>query len=180
MQGEYSGLTANKLIASLSRADEILETINIEIDISWNSTSVNTSAQAPVNSAETPSSTDFNATPGRAMAAVLSSRSGGQIGPTPAITQSSEAGPFVGTQMDSSMPTGSSWPGYRGLTGSAPTASQSSGLKQSNSSLWATGSLRPTAQASPSPFSGKASARKVSKEDVDLLIVLGCVIGIFL
>ena len=114
------------------------------------------------------------------MAAVVSSRSGGQIGPTFAITKSSEAGPSVGTQMDSSMPTGSSWPGYRGLTGSAPTASQSSGLKQSNSSLWATGSLRPTAQASPSPFSGEASARKVSKEDVGLLIVLGCVIGIFL
>ena len=89
-------------------------------------------------------------------------------------------GPFVGTQMDSSMPTGSSWPGYRGLTGSAPTASQSSGLKQSNSSLRATGSLRPTVQVSLSPFSGKASARRVSKEDVGLLIVLGCVIGIFL
>lgn len=82
--------------------------------------------------------------------------------------------------MDSSMYTGSSWPGYRGLTGSAPTARQSSGSKQSNNSLWATGSLWPTAQASPYPFSGKASARKVWKEDVVSLIVLGYVIGIFL
>ena len=141
--------------------------------------SVNASAQAPANSAKTPSSTDLIATPGRATAAVVSSGSGGQIGPTPAIAQLSEAGPSVGTQIDSFMPTGSSWPGYRGLTGSAPTVSQSSGLKQSNNSLWATGSLRPTAQASPSPFSGKASARRISKEDVGLLIVLGCVIGIF-
>lgn len=167
-------------MAFLSRADEILETINFEIDILWNSTSVNASAQAPVNNAETPSSTDPNATPGRATAAVVSSGSGSHIGPTSTITQSSEAGPLVGTQINSFMPTGSSWPGYRGLTGSAPTASQSSGLNQSNNSLWATGSLRPTAQTSLSQFSGRASARKVSKEDVGLLIVLGCVIGIFL
>lgn len=150
------------------------------MDISWNSTSVNASAHAPVASAETPSSIEPNATPGRATAAVVSSRSGGHIGPTSAITQLPEAGPWVGTQMDSFMPTGSSWPGYRGLTGSAPTASQSSGVKQSNNSLWATGSLRPTAQAIPSPFSGKASARKVWREDVGMLIVLGCVIGVFL
>ena len=163
----------------LSRADEILEIINTEIVVSWNLTNVKSSAQAPVNSAEMPSSMDLIATPGRATAAVVSSGAGGHIGPTPAITQP-PAGPSVGTQMDSFMPTGSSWPGYRGLTGSAPTASQSSGLKQSNNSLWATGSLRPTAQAIPSPFSGKASARKVWKEDVGLLIVLGCVIGVFL
>lgn len=134
----------------------------------------------PIDIAETPSSTDPNATPGRATAAVVSSRSGGHFGPTSAMTQLPEAAPSTGTQMDSFMPTGSSWPGYRGLTGSAPTASQSSGLKQSNNSLWATGNLRPTAQAIPSPFSGKASARKVWKEDFGLLIVLGCVIGIFL
>jgi len=80
----------------------------------------------------------------------VSSRSGSHIGPTSAITQLPEAGPWVGTQIDSFMPTGLSWPGYRGLTGSAPTTSQLSGLKQSNNSLWATDSLRPTAQAIPS------------------------------
>jgi len=163
----------------LSRAGETLERINIEIDISWNSTSVNSSAQAPVNSVKKPSSTEPNTTPGRATAAVVSSGSGGHIRPTPAFSQPSEAGPSVATQIDSFTPTGSSWPGYRGLTGSAPTASQSSGWEQSNNSLLATGGPRPTAQASPSPFSGEASARKVSKEDVGLLIILGCVIGIF-
>ena len=164
----------------LSHADETLEIINIEIDISWNSTSVNSSAEAPVNSAETPSSTDLNATSGRATVAVVSSGSGVHVGPTAAVTQPSEARPSVATQIGSFMPTGSSWPSYRGLTGSAPTASQSARLQQLNNSLWASGSLRPTAQASPSPFSGKASARKVSKEDVGLIIVLGRVIGIFL
>ena len=164
----------------LSHVDETRTIINIEIDISWNSTSVNFPAKAPVNGAETPSSTDLNATPERATAAVVSSGSGVHVGPTAAITRPSEPGPSVVTQLGSFMPTGSSWPGYRGLTGSAPMASQLSGSKQSNNSLWATGSLKPIAQASPSPFSGEASARKVSKEDVDLLIVLGCVIAIFL
>ena len=161
----------------LSRADEVPEIINIDIDISWNSTSVNSSAQAPVNSAETPSSTDLIATPGRATAALALSGSGGHIGPTPVITQPL-AGSSVGTQKDSSMPTNSVWPGYRGLTGSAPIASQSSELRQSNNTFWATGGPKPTAQAFPSQFSGRASGRKVSKEDVGLLIALSCVFGV--
>lgn len=75
------------------------------------------------------SSIDSNTTPGRAITVVVLSRSGGQIRLTSIITQLSEAGPFVGTQIDSSMPTGLSWPGYRGLTSSALTVSQLSRLK---------------------------------------------------
>lgn len=87
MQRKYSRLIPNKAnVLFLSRADEILEIINIEIDISWNLTSVNSSAQAPVNSAEMPSSTDLIATLGKATAAVVSSGSGGHIGPARAIT----------------------------------------------------------------------------------------------
>jgi len=39
--------------------------------------------------------------------------------PTLDIAQPSGAGLLVGTQMDSVVPPGSSWHGYRGLTGSA-------------------------------------------------------------
>jgi len=162
----------------LSHADETPEIINIEIDISWNSESVNSSAEAPVNSVETPFGNDLTAAPG-GVTAVVSTGSGGHVGPTSAFTQLSKARPSVGTHISSSMPTGSSWPGYRSLTGSAPTASQSPGLQRWNNSLWASGSLRPTAKASPSPFSGKASVRKFTKE-VSLLIILGCVTAMFL
>ncbi len=108
MQRKYSRLIPNKAnVLFLSRMDEILEIINIEIDVSWNLTSVNSSTQAPVNSIEMPSSTDLIATLGKVTAAVVSSRSGSYISPTRVITQLL-VGPLVGTQMDSFMPTGSS------------------------------------------------------------------------
>lgn len=48
-------LIANEL--SISEAEKTLETINIEIDISWNSTSINSSAQAPASISEVFSNT---------------------------------------------------------------------------------------------------------------------------
>lgn len=63
----------------LSHADEIVEIINVEIDISWNLTSVNSNTKAPFSNGETPTSTNLNATPGRITAVVVSSGSGGQI-----------------------------------------------------------------------------------------------------
>jgi len=156
----------------LSHADETLEIINIKIDISWNSTSVNSSAEASINSAKTPFSIDLNVIPERTTAAVVSSESGE---PTSAFTQSSDLRPSIETQIDSFMPTSSSWPDYRGLTDSASTASQSTSLQQSNNSLWASDNLRSTAQVSSSSFSEKTSIKKISKKEIDLLIILDCV-----
>lgn len=164
----------------LSHADKILKTINIEINVSWNSTSINASVKTSVNSAETCFSTDFTVTSERAMTAVVLSESSSHIELTLIITQLSKAGLSVETQMNSFVLTGSSWSDYCSLTDSALTASQSSGLNQSNSSLWAINSMRLTVQASLSSFAEKVSARKVSKEDTSMLIILDCVIEIFL
>ncbi|KAL9132044.1 MAG: hypothetical protein Q9217_000172 [Psora testacea] len=161
------------------QADETPEIIKIEIDILWNSTSGNSSAQALANILEGHSSTDPNANPVTATSADVLNEYGGHIGPPLASTASLEAGSSTNAQIstpptagaDSFMPTGSSQTGYWGLTGSAPTASQSSGMWQSNNSVWATGSLRPTS----SPFSGKASARKSSKDVLGLAVILCCI-----
>ena len=163
-----------------SDADEISETINIEIDILWNSTSLNAGAQAPVINTEIPPSILPNAASEGATTAVASSGSSSHIGSTSSITNSSEVGLLVETQINPFTSIGSSWPSYCDLTGSAPAASQSSGMNQFNNSLWATSSLQPTMQASLSPFSGRASASKESGGDIGLLIVLSVVLGIFL
>ena len=163
----------------LSRANETLKRINIEIDISWNSTSVNSSAQASINSVKKSSSTKLNTISERATTAVVSSESDDHIRFTPAFSQSSETESSIAIQIDSFTSTSSSWPDYRDLTDSASTTSQSSNWKQSNNSLLTIDGSRSTAQASSSSFSEETSTRKVSKKDVGLLIILDCVIEIF-
>ena len=74
----------------LNRANEILEIINIEIDISWNSTSVNVSTQTSINNIEISFNTNFNAISEKATTAVVSSEFDSHIEPTFTITQSSE------------------------------------------------------------------------------------------
>lgn len=66
------------------------------------------------------------------------------------------------------------------LAGSASTASPASGMWRTNDSIWPTGTVAPTAHTSPSIFSGKAGAWKVSQENLGLLIILCCFTGLLL
>ena len=78
-------------MAFLNHVDEISKTINIKIDILWYSTSLNSSAQVPVNNTKTPFSIFPNAIPGIKMTAIASSKSGSHIGSISTSTNLSEA-----------------------------------------------------------------------------------------
>ncbi len=70
--------------------------------------------------------------------------------------------------------------GFWDLAGSASTATPASGMWRTNSSIWPTGIMAPTAHGSPSILLGKAGAWKVSQENLGLLTILCCVTGLLL
>lgn len=130
----------------ISKAKDVLDIIDIEVKILWNSTFVNSSAQPLPCTSEISSSPD-------------------SVGMTSAKVWTASSDHIM-----------TDW----ALTGSASTATPSSGMWRTNGSLWATGVPPPTAKASLTLFSGKSSAGRISEGTVGLLVTMCCVAAIFI
>ena len=170
----------------ISKANNITETVNIQIDVIWNSKKQNLTAVQFANRAKKNSSTDIKFNEVTAMPDDLN-KYDNRIWcmPTSIVSsaaQSSATGsstkPKIYTSsMNSWLSTCSSQTKYWISTGSAVIPSHSSGTWQLNNSLWATGSPRPTTTNVPSlSISGKGPVNKFS----NLIIILCFSLGVML
>lgn len=153
----------------ISKVKDVLDIIDIEVKILWNSTFVNSSAQ-PL-----PSTSKLSCSPDsvKLTLAKVWTASSDHIMSATALSQSLK--PW------SSMSSSST--NYWALTGSAPRATPSSEIWCTNGTLWATGAPPPPppiVKASSTLFSGKSSAGKISEGTVGLLVTMCCVVAAFI
>lgn len=147
----------------ISKANEVLV---IEVNILWNSTFINSSAQALLSTSEVSCSPNLV----EMTSVKVSTASSNHNRTTATLPRSLEAWSSINSSLTDN------W----GLTDSAPTATSLSVMLQTNGSLWVTDVSQSIVQASSSSFSRKSSARKVSEETVGLLVTLCCVTEIFI
>lgn len=136
---------------SMSQSEETLENIDIDIDIDilWNPIILSSSAQVGPLTSTKPSKT-------------------GSIAGSELVRATKASTGSV--YKNSPKPTGVFGTGSSGSAYSAGTATASSGPGYKNGSLWATGRMTPTAQAFPSSFLGRGSARKAARGKMAVLL----------
>lgn len=147
----------------ISKANKVLV---IEVNILWNSTFINSSAQALLSTSEV--SCSFNLV--RMTSVKVWTAFSNHNRTTATLPWSLKTWSSINSSLTDN------W----GLTGSAPTTTSLSVMLQTNGSLWVTDVSQPIVQASSSSFSRKSLMRKVSEKTVGLLVTLCCVTEIFI